>query len=365
MTKEIRYSIVVPLYNEAENVTQLYARLTQVMEEFDEPFEIILVDDGSTDDTPTVLDRIWQTDSRVRTVTLRRNFGQTAALKAGFDAARGEIIISMDGDLQHDPEEIPDFVAKLEEGYDIVSGWRAQRRDKWLTRRLPSRIANWMMAKLSGVALHDFGTTFKAYRRETIKNIALYGELHRFIPALAAGSGARIAEIPINNPRRRNGKSNYGLSRTLHVFLDLLSTKFLLDYSTRPLHFFGSLGLLATGAGTVIGCGLAFDKLFLHSAIMLQHGPLFFAATLLILAGIQMFCLGLAAEMLSRTYYESQGKPIYAVRTIRSHDVQTLVPVTQRVHRIDQTIPGDDESDDAFGTVLNFGRPDKLRHIRP
>ena len=203
----------------------------------------------------------------------------------------GDIIISMDGDLQHDPEEIPAFVAKLEEGYDIVSGWRAQRRDGWLTRRLPSRIANWMMAKLSGVAVHDFGTTFKAYRRETIKNLPLYGELHRFIPALAAWSGARITEIPINNPPRGNGKSHYGISRTLHVFLDLLSTKFLLDYSTRPLHFFGPIGLLATGAGTFIGCCLAFNKLVLHNAVMLQHGPLLFAATLLILVGIQIFAL--------------------------------------------------------------------------
>src|SRR3974390_271035 len=253
MNRAIRYSIVVPLYNEEANVTPLYVRLTQVMEEFDEPYEIVFIDDGSRDDTANILHRISASDSRVRVVMLRRNFGQTAALKAGFDAARGDIIISMDGDLQHDPEEIPAFVAKLEEGYDIVSGWRAQRRDKWVTRRLPSRIANWMMAKLSGVALHDFGTTFKAYRRETIKSIPLYGELHRFIPALAAFSGARIAEIPINNPPRKNGKSNYGLSRTLHVFLDLLSIKFLLDYSTRPLHFFGPIGLLSAGAGVLAG----------------------------------------------------------------------------------------------------------------
>jgi glycosyltransferase involved in cell wall biosynthesis len=332
---------VVPLYNEAANVTALYVRLTQVMVGLDEPYEIVFVDDGSADHTPKTLYAIYESDSRVRVVTLRRNFGQTAALKAGFDEARGDIIISMDGDLQHDPEEIPSFVAKIDEGYDIVSGWRAQRRDRWLTRRLPSRIANWMMAKLSGVALHDFGTTFKAYRRETIQNVQLYGELHRFIPALAAWSGARITELPINNPPRQNGKSNYGLSRTLHVFLDLLSTKFLLDYSTRPLHFFGPLGLLATGAGTFIGCFLAFQKLVLHKEITLQYGPLLFAATLLILAGIQILCLGLVAEILSRTYYESQGKPIYAVRTMRSHDQQITLAMPHKVSRMDQVIPTD------------------------
>ena len=242
MNSAVKYSIVVPLYNEVTNIAPLYVRLTQVMEGRDEPYEIVMIDDGSKDDTPRALQLIAGDDSRVRVVTLRRNFGQTAALKAGFDAAKGDIIISMDGDLQHDPEEIPAFIAKLDEGWDVVSGWRAQRRDRWLTRRLPSRIANWMMAKLSGVALHDFGTTFKAYRRETIKNIPLYGELHRFIPALAVWSGAQITEIPINNPPRQNGKSNYGISRTLHVFLDLLSIKFLLDFSTRPLHFFGPIG---------------------------------------------------------------------------------------------------------------------------
>lgn len=315
----IKFSIVVPLYNEERNVAPLYVKLTQVMTGLEEPYEIIFVDDGSKDRTPETLNEIYESDSRVNIVTLRRNFGQTAALKAGFDAARGEIIISMDGDLQHDPEEIPSFIAKMEEGYDIVSGWRAQRMDMWLTRRLPSRIANWMMAKLSGVPLHDFGTTFKAYRREIIQNIQLYGELHRFIPALASWSGARIAEIPIKNPPRRNGKSNYGLSRTFHVFLDLLSTKFLLDYSTRPLHFFGFFGLLASGAGTLVGSSLVFKKLVLHEGVMLQNGPLLFAATVLILAGIQLLCLGLASEILSRTYYESQKKPIYAMRQIRSH----------------------------------------------
>ena len=325
----ISFSIIIPLFNEEASIVPLYVRLTQVLTGLDQPYEIIFVDDGSKDTTPQVLDQIYESDSRIKIVSLRRNFGQTAALKAGFDVARGEIVISMDGDLQHDPEEIPDFIAKLADGYDIVSGWRTQRRDRWLTRRLPSRTANWMMAKLSGVPLHDFGTTFKAYRREIIQNVQLYGDLHRFIPALAAWSGARIAEVPINNPPRRTGNSNYGFLRMFHVILDLMSTKFLLDYSTRPLHFFGFFGLLATGAGTLIGAALVFKKLVLHKEVMLENGPLLFAATVLILAGIQFLCLGLVSEILSRTYYESQGKPIYAIKAIRSHESPSTLTLRQ------------------------------------
>jgi glycosyltransferase involved in cell wall biosynthesis len=326
----VKYSIVVPLYNEERNVTPLYVKLTQVMTSLEEPYEIIFVDDGSKDGTLKTLDAIYDNDSRVRIVSLRRNFGQTPALKAGFDVARAETIISMDGDLQHDPEEIPSFIAKLEEGYDIVSGWREQRLDRWLTRRLPSRIANWMMAKISGVQLHDFGTTFKAYRRDTIQSVQLYGELHRFIPALAAWQGARIAEIPIKNSPRQNGKSNYGLSRIFRVFLDLLSIKFLLDYSTRPLHFFGAFGLLATAAGSSIGSFLLFKKVVLHGEILLQNGPLMMAAAVLILTGVQLLCLGLASEILSRTYYESQKKPIYATREIRSHEAESISRLESR-----------------------------------
>src|SRR4051812_17837614 len=221
-------------------------------------YEMVFVDDGSTDTTSKILSDIRAADSRVTVVRLRKNFGQTAGLKAGFDFARGDVIISMDGDLQHDPAEIPAFIAKIQEGYDIVSGWRLQRRDAWLTRRLPSRAANWIMAKLSGLDLHDFGTTFKAYRREIIKDLHLYGELHRFIPALASWSGASIAEIPIKNLSRGSGKSNYGISRTLTVALDLISVKFLLDYSTRPLQLFGKWGLLSTAAGTAAGFFLLF-----------------------------------------------------------------------------------------------------------
>ena len=210
----IRYSIVVPFYNEQENVSPLYMKLTEVMEGLGEPYELVFVDDGSRDNTFTVLANIYEHDRRVNLLRLRRNFGQTAGLKAGFDFAQGDIIISMDGDLQHDPQEIPRFLEKIEEGYDLVSGWRHERRDHWLMRRIPSRAANWMMAKLSGIELHDFGTTFKAYRREIIQEIQLYGELHRFIPALASSAGARIAEVPIVNLERKSGKSNYGIGRT-------------------------------------------------------------------------------------------------------------------------------------------------------
>jgi glycosyltransferase involved in cell wall biosynthesis len=317
----VKYSVVVPLYNEEGSAATLYIGLTEVMRTLEGPYEIIFVDDGSTDRTADILSEIHETDHCVRIVSLRRNFGQTPALKAGFDAAHGEVIISMDGDLQHDPAEIPAFIEKLNDGFDIVSGWRRERKDTWLTRRLPSLIANWIMSRLSGVALHDFGTTFKAYRREIIQNIQLYGELHRFIPALARWSGARITEIPIANPPRQHGKSKYGLSRSFRVFLDLLSTKFLLDYSTRPLHFFGFFGLSAIGAGTSSGLLWLFQELIAHSAVLAPNSSLAFAAIALILAGVQILCLGLVSEIVSRTYYESQKKPIYVTRVAKLPDL--------------------------------------------
>jgi glycosyltransferase involved in cell wall biosynthesis len=314
----IRYSIVVPFYNEQENIPQLYMKVTEVMDSIGEPYEMVFVDDGSKDNSYKVLSEIYEHDRRVNVVRLRRNFGQTAALKAGFDFARGEIVISMDGDLQHDPEEIPRFLEKLEEGYDLVSGWRSQRKDNWLMRRLPSQVANWMMAKLSGIELHDFGTTFKAYRREILAEIQLYGELHRFIPALASSTGARIAEVPISNPGRKSGKSNYGIGRTIRVFFDLMMVKFLLD-STRPLQFFGLLGLAGTGSGMLIGSILVAEKLVYHNDIIAEHGPLLLLATVLFLSGIQLISMGLLGEITSRTYYESQNKAIYALREVKSH----------------------------------------------
>jgi len=316
-TAEIAYSIVVPLYNEQDNIVPLYTRIVEAMVDVGSSYEIVFVDDGSRDGTYKILSEIVGTDSRVTVVRLRKNFGQTAGLKAGFDFARGDVIISMDGDLQHDPAEIPAFIAKIREGYDIVSGWRYQRRDAWLTRQLPSRTANWLMAKLCGLDLHDFGTTFKAYRREVIKDLQLYGELHRFIPALASWSGATIAEIPIKNLTRGSGKSNYGLSRALTVALDLICIKFLLDYSTKPLQLFGSWGLLSTTAGVLTTLFLLFQKFVTHVDVMIEHGPMLFAAVLLIVCGIQLISLGLVGEVLARTYYESQHKPIYSVRDVQ------------------------------------------------
>jgi glycosyltransferase involved in cell wall biosynthesis len=305
---------VVPLYNEQESVPQLYVKIIDAMDALGEPYEIVFVDDGSKDGTFRQLSAISQDDERVVVVRLRRNFGQTAALKAGFDHSRAEIIISMDGDLQHDPAEIPRFIEKLQEGYDIVSGWRVARTDHWLSRRLPSRIANWMMAKLSRVDLHDFGTTFKAYRREIISEINLYGELHRFIPALASWSGASIAEVPITNIPRKSGKSNYGISRTIRVFLDLISVKFLLDYSTKPLQLFGLPGLFCLLTGGALEVWVLLRKLFWHESMMISHGPMLLLGIALIVGGIQFMAVGLLGELLARTYYESQDKPVYAVR---------------------------------------------------
>jgi len=308
-------SIVIPVHNEEPSILPLYDRLTRVLDSVRKPYEIIFVDDASTDRSFDLLSNLVETDGRLKVIRLRRNFGQTAALAAGFHEARGEVIVSMDGDLQHDPADLPALVAKIDEGYDIASGWRKHRVDNALTRRLPSRIANWMMAKASGVALHDFGTTFKAYRAEILKEINLYGELHRFIPALASFYGARIAEVPIRNTVRSTGGSHYGLGRTLHVLFDILTIKFLLSYFTRPMHLFGNLGL----ASTVAGGGVLAYLLALKLAgreILIEHGPLLLAGSILLLAGLMMFSTGLLGEVLMRIYFESQGRRIYAIREI-------------------------------------------------
>jgi glycosyltransferase involved in cell wall biosynthesis len=309
-----KYSIVVPFHNEEENVTALYARLKQVMEQVGDSFELVLIDDGSSDRTYKLLEEIAAVDSRVLVVKLRRNFGQTPALAAGFDHASGEFILSMDGDLQHDPNEIPNFLEKLEEGYDVVSGWREKRIDSFIMRRIPSRIANWLMAKLSGVDIHDFGTTFKAYRREVIQNIPLYGEMHRFIPALASWYGASICEIPIKNINRVRGKSHYGIGRTFRVFFDLLTIRFLLKYMSRPLHFFGTFGALGILFGSFFSAMLLGIKILNpHQNVMDQHGPMFVIAGVLIVAGIQMLAIGLLGELQVRHYYTTQQRSPYAV----------------------------------------------------
>jgi glycosyltransferase involved in cell wall biosynthesis len=314
----VRYSVVVPFYNEQDNIAALYVKLTEAMAAVAEPYELIFVDDGSRDQSFKVLAQIQENDGRVHVIRLRRNFGQTAALKAGFDFARGEVILTMDGDLQDDPEDIPLFLAKLREGYDIVSGWRRDRKEPWITRRIPSMIANWIMARVSRVPLHDFGATFKAYRREVVQDLPLYGELHRFIPALANWQGAHVAEIVIRNHPRKAGKTKYGISRTTRVLLDLFTIKFLLDYSTKPLQFFGLFGLGALGLGGGINLFLLYKKLVMGSHLMVEHGPLMLLGIALVIAGIQFISLGLIGELLARTYYESQKKAIYAVREVRS-----------------------------------------------
>ncbi|MCI0354233.1 MAG: glycosyltransferase family 2 protein [Acidobacteria bacterium] len=312
----LKYSIVIPLHNEAENVTALYDRLKAVMEAAGEPFEMVFVDDGSSDATFRLLGEIAAVDSRVVVVKLRRNFGQTSALAAGFDHASGEYILAMDGDLQHHPEDIPRFLEKIAEGYDIVSGWRKVRVDNFWRRRLPSRVANWLMARLSGVDIHDFGTTFKAYRRELLDQVPLYGELHRFIPALASWHGASICEIPIKNMVRERGNSHYGLSRTFRVFFDLITIRFLLRYLSRPLHFFGTVGMLALVTGSGIATWLALQKALYQVTVMEQHGPLMIFAAVLILAGVQMLALGLLGEMQVRHYHEPARRAPYSVERV-------------------------------------------------
>jgi len=308
-------SIAIPIHNEEHSILPLYDRLTLVLEPLQRPYEIIFVDDASTDRSFELLANLVETDGHLKVVRLRRNFGQTAALSAAFHEAQGDIVIAMDGDLQHAPEDIPALLAKIDEGFDIASGWRQHRVDNAVMRKFPSRIANWLMAKASGVDLHDFGTTFKAYRAEVLKDVNLYGELHRFIPALASFYGARIAEVPIRNTPRAAGDSHYGIGRTFRVLFDILTIKFLLKYFTRPMHFFGLLGL----GGTTTGGGVLFYLLvekILGQDIVAEHGPLMIAGVLLLLSGLMMFSTGLIGEMMMRTYFESQDRRIYAVREI-------------------------------------------------
>ena len=322
-----KYSIVVPVHNEQENVTDLYDRLKAVMEASGQNFEIVLVDDGSSDKTFYLLREIAAVDSRVIVVRLRRNFGQTSALAAGFDHARGEYIIAMDGDLQHDPADIPLFLEKIEEGYDIVSGWRSRRVDNFWLRRLPSRCANWLMAKLSGVDIHDFGTTFKAYRREILEQVPLYGELHRFIPALASWHGATICEVPIRNVNRERGTSHYGISRTFRVFFDLITIRFLLRYLSRPLHFFGTLGMMSIFAGSGVTVWLLVEKFLRSAGIMAKHGPLMIFAAVLLLGGFNMLAVGLLGEMQVRHYHQPARRAPYSVeRVLRAQSEEQGVP---------------------------------------
>jgi glycosyltransferase involved in cell wall biosynthesis len=309
-------SIVVPIHNEEHSILPLYDRLTSVLLQLRRPYEILFIDDASTDRSYELLANLVQTDQHLKVIRLRRNFGQTAALSAGFHEARGQIFIAMDGDLQHAPEDIPALLTKMDEGYDIASGWRHQRVDNRITRRIPSRMANWLMSKASGVDLHDFGTTFKAYRAEVLKDVHLYGDMHRFIPALASFYGARVAEVPIQNTARASGASHYGLSRTFRVLFDILTIRFLLKYFTRPMHFFGAIGLIGSALGSLMLGYCLFVKLFWRLDIIVEHGPLMIAGALLLLSGLMMFSTGLIGELLIRVYFESQNRRIYAVRDI-------------------------------------------------
>ena len=309
-------SVVVPLYNEAPVINELYSRLTKTMSETGLYYELVFIDDGSADNTLELIKDIAGKDSKVVGVELRRNFGQTPALAAGFDVARGQIIVSMDGDLQHSPEEIPNFLEKIEAGYDIVSGWRKQRVDNLIMRKVPSRVANWLASKISGVDIHDFGTTFKAYKREVIEELNLYSEMHRFIPALLSRSGAKIIEIPIKNIVRPKGSSSYGLSRTFRVVFDLITLRFLLGYITKPLHFFGRVAMYCIAASVLMVAYILYDKLAYNVPIFVAHGPLAGLAAVLLLIGLIFVATGLIGEMISRVYFESTNKKIYSVRKV-------------------------------------------------
>lgn len=313
-------SVVVPTYNEVESLPHLIEAIATSLTENEIDYEIICVDDGSKDGSAEFLKQQAAVRSDLKAVLLRRNYGQTAAMAAGFKYAQGKAIVTLDADLQNDPADIPQLLAKLETGYDLVSGWRLKRQDAALTRNLPSKIANRLIGITTGVKLHDYGCSLKAYRSELVADMNLYGELHRFLPALAYIEGARIAELPVRHHPRRFGRSKYGLWRTFRVLMDLLTILFMKKFLTRPMHVFGLFGLLSITLGTVLGLYLTFLKLGLGQSI--GHRPLLILAVLLLMTGVQLFCFGLLAELLMRTYHESQGRPIYRVREVVGKNVK-------------------------------------------
>ena len=305
-------SLVVPVFNEVENLPALYNEVVKAFEDRDLEFELILVDDGSRDGSVPLMLELTERDERVKVILLRRNFGQTAAMAAGFDAASGDVIIPMDGDLQNDPADIPKLVAKLEEGFDVVSGWRARRKDRFFSRRLPSILANGLISRMTGVRLHDYGCTLKAYRREVLTEVNLYGELHRFVPALASQVGARVTEIPVNHRPRRAGTSKYGIDRTLRVVLDLITVKFLLKYATRPMQLFGKWGVVTFLLAGLSGVTTLWMKFF--QGLSMNRNPLTILTAFLLFTGVQFIVMGLLGELVTRTYHEVQDKPIYVIR---------------------------------------------------
>ncbi len=321
MTPEL--SVVIPVRNKSPNIQALYDELTTTLVRYGRPYEIIVVDDGSTDDSFTRLAALQARDARLRVIRFRRNFGQTAAFSAGFAYARGRLVVTSDGDLQNDPGDIPEMVARIEQGHDIVCGWRRARKDALITRRVPSVLANWLISWATGVKLHDYGCSLKVYRSEVVKPLRHYREMHRFLPAIASEIGVSIDEMEVNHRPRRAGETKYGLSRTLRVVLDLVTVKFLLSYSTKPLQIFGPIGLLLGGVGGVILSWLAWVRLVERQAI--ADRPLLLLGMLLIFIGVQLVTFGLLAELLARTYYESQNKPVYAIREVRQTPERVVV----------------------------------------
>ncbi len=311
---DIYLSIVIPVYNEKTSIAFLYDELTSALEKIDKTYEVILVDDGSRDGTFEELLKLHEKNCDFRIVRFRRNFGQTPAMAAGFDISRGEIIVTLDADLQNDPADIPLLLEKIEQGSDIVSGWRTNRQDKALSRRLPSVVANKLIGFLTGVRIHDYGCTLKAYRSEIIKNIDLYGEMHRYIPAVASWLGVTVSEVSVNHRARKYGKSKYGISRTIRVILDIIFIKYMINYSQRPIQIFGLIGLITGGIGSILTLYLIIMRLFFEQALSAR--PLFTLSIFMIFIGVQLITMGIIAELIMRTYHEAQNKPTYAIKEI-------------------------------------------------
>lgn len=310
----MKISVILPVYNEEANLVELNREIVSVLERNAYDYEVIYVDDGSRDGSFTVLTTLHAENPRIKVIRFRRNFGQTAGMAAGFDHASGDVIITMDADRQNDPEDIPLLLAKMDEGFDLVSGWRFDRQDAMLSRKLPSRIANWLISRITGVHLHDYGCSLKAFHKEVVANIRLYGEMHRFIPAIASAMGISIAEVKVNHRPRQHGSSKYGISRTFRVILDLITVKFLLSYSNRPIHIFGLIGLISLCLGALVAFVLVLQRQFY--GMPLADRPMLLLAILLIFIGIQFVTFGLISELQIRTYHESQNKPIYYVKEV-------------------------------------------------
>jgi len=325
-------SVILPVFNEVANIEAVYSELALAIEQIPGNKQIIFVDDGSSDGTSDLLTKIAERDNQVVVITFRRNFGQTAAMAAGFDYSKGDVVVTMDADLQNDPNDIPSLIEKMEEGYDLVAGWRFDRKDGFVLRRLPSMLANRLISWTTDVKLHDYGCTLKAFRKEVIKSIDLYGEMHRFIPAIASWMGIRLTELKVNHRPRIAGSSKYGISRTVRVVLDLITVKYLLSYSSRPLQLFGLLGLLSGGAGTLITSYLVFIKLFLDQGI--GGRPMLIFGIFLMFMGLQFITVGLLGEMQTRIYHETQRKAVYVVRDlmVRGEKKQLMMAPTEEVN---------------------------------